>query len=220
MGGGGSGRAHLLRGVETADSWATDAHKWLNVPYDSGLVFVRDPESLHAAMGLTAAYLPSTMLQEPSAHTPELSRRARGVEVWAALRTLGRAGVADLVERDCRHASAFALGLGAAGYEILNEVVLNQVLVSFGDEETTRRVIAAIQDDGTCWAESRSGRDGRRCASASPAGRPRRTTWSGVSRRCCVQPRSDPSGQRPVLRRPLAGRGAPVDALHAEGGTP
>ena len=146
------GRAHLVRGIGTADSWATDAHKWLNVPYDSGLVFVRDPEPLHAAMGLTAAYLPSTMLQEPSARTPELSRRARGVEVWAVLRTLGRSGVADLIERDCRHASAFALGLGAAGYEILNDVVLNQVLVSFGDEGTTRRVIAAIQDDGTCWA--------------------------------------------------------------------
>jgi glutamate/tyrosine decarboxylase-like PLP-dependent enzyme len=146
------GRAHLVRGIETADSWATDAHKWLNVPYDSGLAFVRDPEPLRAAMGVTAAYLPDSMMREPAAHAPELSRRARGVEVWAALRALGRSGIADLVERDCRHASAFALGLSAAGYEILNEVVLNQVLVSFGDEETTRRVIAAIQDDGTCWA--------------------------------------------------------------------
>ena len=104
------------------------------------------------ALGLTAAYLPPTMLQEPSARTPELSRRARGVEVWAVLRSLGRSGVADLVERDCRFASAFASGLSAAGYEILNEVELNQVLVSFGDEEKTRRVVAAIQEDGTCWA--------------------------------------------------------------------
>jgi glutamate/tyrosine decarboxylase-like PLP-dependent enzyme len=145
-------RAHLVRGVGTADSWATDAHKWLNVPYDSGLAFVRDPEPLRAAMGVTAAYLPDSMMREPAAHAPELSRRARGVEVWAALRALGRSGVADLVERDCRHATAFAAGLSAAGYEILNDVELNQVLVSFGDEETTRRVIASIQDDGTCWA--------------------------------------------------------------------
>ena len=145
-------RAHLVRGVGTADSWATDAHKWLNVPYDSGLAFVRDPEPLRAAMGVTAAYLPDSMMREPAAHAPELSRRARGVEVWAALRALGRSGLAELVERDCRYATAFAAGLSAAGYEILNDVELNQVLVSFGDEETTRRVIAAIQEDGTCWA--------------------------------------------------------------------
>jgi len=144
-------RAHLVRGIGAADSWATDAHKWLNVPYDSGLVFARDPEPLRAAMGVSAAYLPLTMMREPAAHTPELSRRARGVEVWAVLRALGRSGLADLVERDCRHAARFAEGLRAAGFEILNEVVLNQVLVSFGDEETTRRVVAAIQDDGTCW---------------------------------------------------------------------
>jgi glutamate/tyrosine decarboxylase-like PLP-dependent enzyme len=145
-------RAHLASGIEKADSWATDAHKWLNVPYDSGLVFVRDPQSLHATMGLTAAYLPPSMAQEPSARTPELSRRARAVEVWAVLRALGRSGVADLVERDCRFASAFAAGLAAAGHEILNDVVLNQVLVSLGDDEKTRRVVAALQEDGTCWA--------------------------------------------------------------------
>jgi len=144
-------RAHLVRGIGAADSWATDAHKWLNVPYDSGLAFVRDPEPLRAAMGVTAAYLPETMMREPAAHTPELSRRARGVEVWAVLRALGRFGLADLVERDCRHAARFAEGLRDAGFEILNEVALNQVLVSFGDEGTTRRVVAAIQDDGTCW---------------------------------------------------------------------
>ena len=122
------------------------------MPYDSGLAFVRDPEPLRAAMGVTAAYLPDSMMREPAAHAPELSRRARGVEVWAVLRALGRSGLADLVERDCRHAAAFAQGLAAAGFEILNDVVLNQVLVSFGDEETTRRVVAAIQEDGTCWA--------------------------------------------------------------------
>jgi len=144
-------RAQLVRGIGAADSWATDAHKWLNVPYDSGLVFVRDPEPLRAAMGVTAAYLPDSMMREPAAHTPELSRRARGVEVWAVLRALGRSGLADLVERDCLHAARFAGGLRDAGFEILNDVVLNQVLVSFGDDETTRRVAAAIQDEGTCW---------------------------------------------------------------------
>jgi len=91
-------------------------------------------------------------MREPAASTPELSRRARGVDVWAALRSLGRSGLADLVERDCRHAARFAEGLRDAGHEILNEVVLNQVLVSFGDDDTTRRVVAAIQAEGTCWA--------------------------------------------------------------------
>ena len=118
-------RAHLVRGIGAADSWATDAHKWLNVPYDSGLTFVRDPRPLRAAMGVTAAYLPDSMLREP-ASTPELSRRARGVEVWAVMRTLGRAGIAVLVERSCRHAERFAAGLRAAGHEIVNDVVLNQ----------------------------------------------------------------------------------------------
>lgn len=146
------GRAHLAAGVEGADSWATDAHKWLNVPYDSGLAFVRDAAALEAAMAITAAYLPTTTtFRNPSDFTPELSRRARGVEVWAALRQLGRAGVADLVEGCCRHATAFAEELSAAGFEILNDVVLNQVLVSFGDAATTRRVIEGVQEDGTCW---------------------------------------------------------------------
>jgi glutamate/tyrosine decarboxylase-like PLP-dependent enzyme len=145
-------RVHLAAGVERADSWATDAHKWLNVPYDSGVAFVRDAEALRAAMAVTAEYLPTaSAYRNPSDYTPELSRRARGVEVWAALRQLGRSGVADLVERCCRHASRFGEGLSVVGYEILNEVVLNQVLVSFGDAETTRRVISAIQADGTCW---------------------------------------------------------------------
>jgi glutamate/tyrosine decarboxylase-like PLP-dependent enzyme len=142
----------LARGVELADSWATDAHKWLNVPYDSGLAFVRDPNTLKAAMAITAEYLPTeTPERNPSDFTPELSRRARGVEVWAALRTLGRAGLAELFERNCRQARRFARGLRAAGHEVLNEVVLNQVVVTFGDAFQTRRVIAALQKDGTCW---------------------------------------------------------------------
>ena len=143
--------AHLVEGVGEADSWATDAHKWLNVPYDCGLAFVRDGEALRNAMSIHAAYLPDGVSRDPSDFTPELSRRARGVEVWAALRTLGRAGVADLVERCCRHARRFASGLTAAGFEVLNDVVLNPVLVSFGDPEATQRAIAALQRDGTCW---------------------------------------------------------------------
>jgi len=143
--------SHLVEGFNQADSWATDAHKWLNVPYDSGLAFVRDPETLRGALSLTAAYLPQGEHREPSQYVPELSRRARGIEIWAALRSLGRSGLGELIERNCRSAARFAAGLSEAGFEILNEVVLNQVLVSFGPPELTRRVIEAIQEDGTCW---------------------------------------------------------------------
>ena len=147
--------AHLTAGIEKADSWATDAHKWLNVPYDSGLAFVRDAKALQAAMAITAEYLPTASDQRnPSDYTPELSRRARGVEVWVALRSLGRSGLTDLIERTSRHAKHFAQELKAAGYSILNDVVLNQVLVSFGDPQTTHRVIADIQAEGTCWCGS------------------------------------------------------------------
>jgi glutamate/tyrosine decarboxylase-like PLP-dependent enzyme len=143
---------HLAHGLEAADSWATDAHKWLNVPYDSGLAFVRDPRTLQAAMAITAEYLPQPGAERnPSDFTPELSRRARGVEVWAALQTLGRAGIAEMLERNCRQARRFAAGLSAKGYAILNDVVLNQVLVSFGDDARTRRVVGRLQADGTCW---------------------------------------------------------------------
>ena len=145
------GRAHLTAGIAQADSWATDAHKWLNVPYDSGIIFCRIGGELRGAMSTSAAYLIEGEKREPSHYTPELSRRARGIEIWAALRSLGRAGLANLVERNCQHASRFAKALDEAGYEVLNDVVLNQVLVSFGDAETTRRVIAEIQADGTCW---------------------------------------------------------------------
>jgi glutamate/tyrosine decarboxylase-like PLP-dependent enzyme len=145
-------RAHLADGVELADSWATDGHKWLNVPYDSGLAFVRDGEALRSAMSISAEYLPTVSEhRNPSDYTPELSRRARGVDLWAGLRALGRRGLTELVERHCRQARRLAEALSAAGYEILNDVVLNQVLVSFGDAELTNRVIAGIQADGTCW---------------------------------------------------------------------
>jgi glutamate/tyrosine decarboxylase-like PLP-dependent enzyme len=143
--------AYLAEGVPDADSWATDGHKWLNVPQDSGIVFVRESEHLRAAMTATAAYLIEGEGREPSHYVPEMSRRARGVEVWAALRSLGRSGLAELVERTCGYASQFAGGLQAAGYEILNDVVLNQALVSFGSPDVTRRVIRRVQEEGTCW---------------------------------------------------------------------
>jgi glutamate/tyrosine decarboxylase-like PLP-dependent enzyme len=144
--------AHLCSGVAQADSLATDAHKYLNVPYDSGLAFVRQPDALRAAMAITADYLPTESTERnPSDYTPELSRRARGVEVWAALKYLGKKGIAELIEGTCRHARRFADELSAAGYEILNDVVLNQVLVSFGDSRTTELIIEEIQKDGTCW---------------------------------------------------------------------
>lgn len=143
---------HHVEGLALADSWATDAHKWLNVPYDSGLAFVRDADALRAAMSVTAAYLPTQgSARSPSDYTPELSRRARGVDIWAALASMGRSGLAGMIERCCRHARRFAQGLQAAGHTVLNEVVLNQVLVSFGQPERTRRVIEALQRDGTCW---------------------------------------------------------------------
>jgi len=144
-------RAHLVDGFADADSWATDCHKWLNVPYDSGLAIVRDPEHLRAAMTVRAAYLHMGEHREPWQYTPEASRRARGIEIWAALRSLGRSGLAEMIERNCRLASRFADGFRNAGFTVLNEVTLNQVMVSFGDAEKTRRVIAEVQREGTCW---------------------------------------------------------------------
>jgi len=144
-------RADLTAGIAEADSWATDGHKWLNVPYDCGIAMVRHSDALRAAMSITAAYLPDEATREPMHYTPEASRRARGIEVWAALRSLGRSGLSDLVEGNCRLATRFADGLRKAGYNILNDVVLNQVLVSFGDARATRHTIRRIQNEGVCW---------------------------------------------------------------------
>jgi glutamate/tyrosine decarboxylase-like PLP-dependent enzyme len=141
----------LTRGFEQADSWATDAHKWPNVNYDSGIVMVRDGAALRAAMTISAAYLAPGARREPMHHSPEASRRARGVELWAALKSLGRSGLCALIERTCALAKRFEAGLRAARFEVLNDVVINQVLVSFGSAEITREIIRRIQDDGTCW---------------------------------------------------------------------
>jgi glutamate/tyrosine decarboxylase-like PLP-dependent enzyme len=144
-------RKHLVAGIEAADSWATDCHKWLNVPYDSGVVFIREPQHLHNAMTVGAPYLKTNDGRMPPVFTPENSRRARAIDAWAALRSLGQIGLAEMIEGNCRLAARFAEGLRRGGYTVLNDVVLNQVLVSFGDEETTRRIIHALQEDRTAW---------------------------------------------------------------------
>ncbi len=145
---------HLVAGHERADSWATDAHKWLNVPYDCGIAFCAHPEAHRAAMTAHAVYYArdADAVREPIDWTPEHSRRSRAVPVYAALRQLGRSGVAELVERSCGHARRLASGLAALpGCEVVNDVVLNQVLVRFADDETTRRVLASVQAGGEAW---------------------------------------------------------------------
>ena len=142
---------YMLKGIEKADSWGADAHKWLNVPYDCGLVFVKKKDALVQAMSSAASYLPTSGMRDPFQYVPEMSREARGIAVWAALRSLGRKGLAELIERHCSYAQQFAEQLKKAGYDILNKVVLNQVLVSFGDADKTLRVIKSLQEEGTCW---------------------------------------------------------------------
>ena len=143
---------HLVAGVEAADSWTTDAHKTLNVPYDTGLAVVRDPSAVRAAMGMQGAYLILDEFGEPFDKVPELSRRGRAFPVWAVLRSLGRSGVAELVERLCRHASAFAAGMARVeGAEVLNEVGFTQVCVAFGDDGRTDEVVRRLLEDGTTW---------------------------------------------------------------------
>jgi glutamate/tyrosine decarboxylase-like PLP-dependent enzyme len=143
-------RCYLTAGMNGADSWATDGHKWLNLPYDSGIILIRDPALLRPTMSARAGYLPDGDL-DPMHHTPQSSQRARAIDAWAALRTLGRSGLAALVDRCSDHAARFAAGLRAAGVDVLNEVVINQVLVRFRDEATTDRAIDLIQRSGECW---------------------------------------------------------------------
>ena len=144
-------KSGLAEGCQLADSWAIDLHKWLNVPYDAGVIICKDPKNLHEALSVSAAYLPDVVEPDPFFYTPEMSRRARGIETWAAIQSLGRNGVSELIDRCCVLAQLFAEKLKNAGFKILNEVALNQVLVSFGGAELTNRVIRKIQEDGTCW---------------------------------------------------------------------
>jgi len=147
--------AHLPSGHDRADSWATDAHKWLNVPYDCGIAICAHPDAHAAAMEYAAPYLAvsdSEVARDPMGFSPEFSRRARSAPVWAALRSLGRSGVAELVETSCRHARRLGEELARLpGCELLNEIVLNQVLLRFEDDAETDRVIAAIQEGGEAW---------------------------------------------------------------------
>jgi glutamate/tyrosine decarboxylase-like PLP-dependent enzyme len=160
-------RRHLLRGVERADSWATDAHKWLNVPYDCGIAFVRDPDVHRAAISVVAAYLVQDPggRREPMDWTPEFSRRARSLAVYATLRALGRDGVAELVDRLCTCAERFAERLEDAGFELLQQE-LNQVLVACEDDAATDATLAAVQADGTCYPSGTTWH-GRRCIRVS-----------------------------------------------------
>jgi glutamate/tyrosine decarboxylase-like PLP-dependent enzyme len=145
----------LVGGLAAADSWACDGHKWLNVPYDSGYAFCAHPEAHAAAMAYAAAYLVGQgegPVRNPSAFVPESSRRSRGMATWAALKELGRDGVVELVDRCCALARRFAAALdGVEGAGVVNDVVLNQVLVRFGDDDRTRRVVEAVQRSGECW---------------------------------------------------------------------
>ncbi len=144
-------KAALAKGYSDADSWALDAHKWLNVPYDSGIALVADASALQDAMSISGTYLMTGERREAMNLTPDSSRRARALDIWAALKSLGRQGLSDLVERNCRQAREMAAALRQAGLEVLNDVVLNQAVVSFGSEQRTREVIARIQDEGVCW---------------------------------------------------------------------
>jgi glutamate/tyrosine decarboxylase-like PLP-dependent enzyme len=145
---------HLVEGYERADSWATDGHKWLNTPQDCGIAFVRNPQALQKAMAISAAYYGVPGRRDPMQWCPESSRRARGVELWAALKHLGREGIAEQIEKSCELANYFALLLENGGCSVLNEVVLNQVLVAFGNDEQTQHVVEAVQKEGVCWCGS------------------------------------------------------------------
>lgn len=157
--------AHLVRGIELADSWACDGHKWLNVPYDAGYAICADPEVHATALAYTASFLTGQVAGREFGggdFVPESSRRARGFATWAALRSLGRSGVADLVDGCCAIARRFAERLGELeGVEVVNDVVLNQVLVRVGDLELTDRLERALQEDGTCWMGGTTWRDER-----------------------------------------------------------
>jgi glutamate/tyrosine decarboxylase-like PLP-dependent enzyme len=144
-------RSHLTAGLAGADSWATDGHKWLNVPYDSGIALVRRPEDLRRSFASVAGYLPPDDGFEAMHHTPQASQRPRQIEIWAAMRTLGRQGLAELVVRNCDHARVLASKVQEAGLDVLNEVVLNQVLVRAASDQMTLSLIDAVQADGTCW---------------------------------------------------------------------
>lgn len=144
-------KRHLAAGADLADSWSVDGHKWLNLPQDSAIYACRDAGAVQDVFGVEATYLVRDDHRQPNTFTPELSRRARGVEFWAALKSLGRAGVEELVNRCCAHALTFADGLSACGYKVLNKVVLNQVVFACGTDPQTKQALAMIQESGVAW---------------------------------------------------------------------
>ncbi|MGX1494661.1 pyridoxal phosphate-dependent decarboxylase family protein [Streptomyces tendae] len=172
---------HLVDGAELADSWACDGHKWLNVPYDCGYAFCSRPAVHAEALSYSASYLTRAEATPAGGadYTAESSRRARGFATWAALRELGREGVAELVDRCCALARRFADGLSTAGFDVVNEVTLNQVLVGFGSDARTDAVVQAVQEDGTCWVGATTWR-GRRLMRISVSGHA--TTEADVDR--------------------------------------
>jgi glutamate/tyrosine decarboxylase-like PLP-dependent enzyme len=200
---------HLVTGIEGADSWATDGHKWLNVPYDGGYAFCAHPDAHKAAMSYTASYLTGQGEggpRAPSDYVPESSRRARGFATWAALRQLGRAGVAELVERCCTLAQRFAEQLRAVdGVTVANDVVLNQVLVSFGDDDETNRVIDTVQRSGECWMGATTWH-GRRLMRISVSNW--RTTGADVDRSMAAILAAHSAGRVAAHGRPGPGGGA------------
>jgi len=144
-------KQHLVAGVQLSDSWAVDAHKWLNTPYDCGITICRNPESVHEVMTTIAPYLTANTSVPPKDMVPEFSRRARGVEVWAAIKEMGKEGIVDLINRCCKHAEALATGLRGMGYEILNDVVLNQVVATVGTADEIQAITSLVQSEGECW---------------------------------------------------------------------
>jgi glutamate/tyrosine decarboxylase-like PLP-dependent enzyme len=162
-------RQHLTVGLDRAHSWAVDMHKWLNVTYDSAVVLVRDPADLARTFAVGAAYLPGDGQSDPVHRGPDMSQRARAVETWAVLKSLGRDGVADLIERTCQHAARFGAELAAAGFTVHNEVALNQVMVSLGDDDRTDRLLDAVAAHGQLWAGG-STWNGRRVMRISVSG--------------------------------------------------
>lgn len=182
-------KKYLTKDYELADSWATDGHKWLNVPYDNGIVICREKEHLRKAMSMDGSYLDQSGVRIPYQYTPELSRRARATDIWAAMRTLGKNGIDDLISRSCLYAELFALKLEEAGFEILNEVETNQVLVSFGSDDETQEVISAVQHEGTCWVSGTNwkGRVAMRISISSWATKPADVTKSVAAMIACAR---------------------------------
>jgi glutamate/tyrosine decarboxylase-like PLP-dependent enzyme len=189
-----SSKKDLTLGYENADSWATDGHKWLNVPYDSGLIICADSQYLRKAMSMSGDYLDQSGDRVPYQYTPELSRRARAIDIWAALRTLGKKGIDDLITRTCAYAAFMAEELHKAGYDVLNLVETNQVLVSFGGKAHTEAIINSIQHDGTCWCGGTvwRGRTAMRISFSS-----HKTTFDDVEK--SLQAILKVAGKRPVM---------------------